>query len=364
GEPGTYLVDKDRTDVFEEVESLNEHSKVLTAVHETFLQVRYNDPTLSKSSAAVDWLLYADLMEARTGISQDYAFQRYRPLAAAGVHHLCQSDQRTAVGLPKKDFEARTAQATKYNILQSFNEGRHLTATGRTCQAAVLDMLSHIMDILAPPLRPLNLDLLNGEERVRFRGLVDVLLSCGLNFATRGLAHSGVGPSGIAVPGATPEYVLEPAIDQLVTYAGFDLCHNSLPSTVKQMVSHEVHLESMRRSETVRLESALGSSALSGDKGEKRGMKRPSLAGTGASAGPDSEAGSMGGSIQADQGAASAGVRQAGARAMEIVNSRRTEQAGVVGEGGPGVDFPPKKKVARESTPATVPFWNHTNRMR
>lgn len=44
----------------------------------------------------------ADLMDARTNRSQDYSFSRYLPLAAAGVHYLCRSDQRAAVTQPKK----------------------------------------------------------------------------------------------------------------------------------------------------------------------------------------------------------------------------------------------------------------------
>ena len=55
-----------------------------------------------QASAAVDWLAMADLMDARTNRSQDYAFCRYLPLAAAGVHYLCRSDQRAVVSQPKK----------------------------------------------------------------------------------------------------------------------------------------------------------------------------------------------------------------------------------------------------------------------
>lgn len=50
----------------------------------------------------MDWLEMADLMDARTHLTQDYSFSRYSPLAAAGVHYLCRSDQRVAVSQPKK----------------------------------------------------------------------------------------------------------------------------------------------------------------------------------------------------------------------------------------------------------------------
>lgn len=55
----------------------------------------------------MDWLETADLMDARTNRTQDYSFSRYAPVAAAGVHYLCRSDQRTAVTQPKKVGEQR-----------------------------------------------------------------------------------------------------------------------------------------------------------------------------------------------------------------------------------------------------------------
>ena len=35
-------------DVYEDVQAFNDNGKVLSGVHENFLGVRYNDPTLSK----------------------------------------------------------------------------------------------------------------------------------------------------------------------------------------------------------------------------------------------------------------------------------------------------------------------------
>ncbi|CAM9411457.1 unnamed protein product [Ectocarpus sp. 8 AP-2014] len=96
------MADRKDAEVFEEVQAFNDHSKVLAGVHENFLGVRFNDPTLSKAAAAMDWLEMADLMDTRTNQTQDYSFSRYAPVAAAGVHFLCRSDQRSTVTQPKK----------------------------------------------------------------------------------------------------------------------------------------------------------------------------------------------------------------------------------------------------------------------
>lgn len=42
------MADRQDADVFEEVQAFNDHGKVLAGVHENFLAVRFNDPTLCK----------------------------------------------------------------------------------------------------------------------------------------------------------------------------------------------------------------------------------------------------------------------------------------------------------------------------
>lgn len=50
GSAGVYVADGKQADVFEEVQAFNDHGKVLSGVHESFLGVRFNDPTLCKVS--------------------------------------------------------------------------------------------------------------------------------------------------------------------------------------------------------------------------------------------------------------------------------------------------------------------------
>lgn len=52
GTAGEYVADRQQTDVFEEVRSFNDNGRVMTGLHENFLGVHFNDPTLSKVSYA------------------------------------------------------------------------------------------------------------------------------------------------------------------------------------------------------------------------------------------------------------------------------------------------------------------------
>lgn len=51
------MAERKEADVYEEVQTFNDHGKVLSGVHENFLGVRYNDPTLSKVRFGFGWLV-------------------------------------------------------------------------------------------------------------------------------------------------------------------------------------------------------------------------------------------------------------------------------------------------------------------
>ncbi|CAM9383134.1 unnamed protein product [Pylaiella littoralis] len=384
GDQGS-MADRKDADVFEEVQAFNDHGKVLAGVHENFLGVRFNDPTLcKKAAAAMDWLETADLMDARTNRTQDYSFSRYAPVAAAGVHFLCRSDQRTTVTHPKKDYEARTARAAKYNILHSFADGRQLGATGRTPEALVLDMLSHLMDVLAPTLRPLNPDLLSPQERTRFRGLVDVLLSCGLTFAPQSASSpppAASAPYGAAAAAGAQEFALEPAIDQLLKYEGYDFAHPRLAPPLRPMVAHEVSLEAMRQAEASQLSHH--DSAATGKNAAADPFAAAALDAARKAASPFVGGGSGDAASVEASSAASNSQKIDDKRDDTIENNGESDQAG----GAAAVASKRKGRVAAETeqtktkkTPAPsppankkfreneknrpvhpVPFWNRTN---
>ncbi|CBJ48332.1 similar to CTF18, chromosome transmission fidelity factor 18 homolog isoform 3 [Ectocarpus siliculosus] len=370
GEQGS-MADRKDAEVFEEVQAFNDHSKVLAGVHENFLGVRFNDPTLSKAAAAMDWLEMADLMDTRTNQTQDYSFSRYAPVAAAGVHFLCRSDQRSTVTQPKKDYEARTARAAKSNILHSFADGRQLGATGRTTQALVLDMLSHLMDILAPTLRPLNPDLLSPQERARFRDLVGILLSCGLTFSPQSASSSSSAsaPPAFGAAARAQEFALEPAIDQLLKYEGYEFAHPRLAPPLRPMVAHEVALEGMRQAEAAKLshreDAAFAKNAASDPfaaaSSATRGTGHPFTTNAEKSSGAPASSGKSTSEADEDGRAAAtaAAKRKWASTAVGSAGMKKTKTNKTPPPSPPATN---KFRDSEKDRPAhPVPFWNRTN---
>ncbi|EKU23187.1 hypothetical protein NGA_2051100, partial [Nannochloropsis gaditana CCMP526] len=79
--------------------------------------------------------------------------------------------------------EYRSARLSRQHILQSFGEGCSLQALwARRPTPVVLDVVSPLMHILNPSLRPVNPDLYSFAEKAGLRHLVDVLLACGISY--------------------------------------------------------------------------------------------------------------------------------------------------------------------------------------
>ncbi|CAM9407134.1 unnamed protein product, partial [Phaeothamnion confervicola] len=287
------------------------------------------------SWGALEWIVYSDLLETRIGEEQDYSFGRYASAAAAGVHTLCRVATRPPLAMPRRDFEVSQERQRKLGILRAFMDGMALGSGCRGTSEVALDLLSCLCDIVAPPLRPVNPDLLTPIERQTLQGLVSVLLSCGLTFAPAPAAAAGPAPWVTAVAWAQQqqgmvEYLLEPGVHQLVTYAGHSYCHKMLSNTARQTVAHEVKLEAMRRAEARANRDSGGGAAAAG--GARRGTKRPT---------EDDRNGGSG-----EESAAAAEGKAAAAATAAVVAASAAEE-----------DRCDKK--ARRS--AAVPFWNRTN---
>jgi len=216
------------------VESYNDHSKVFQGIHEHFLGLRYNDPTLSKAALAMDWLEVADLF---------VHFPSYIPAAAAAIHLLCQTDVRPSIQLPKQDYAQSLVHKQKEGTLKAYVDGCRMLGSARTMETAILDAVSPLLDILAPAIHVANLDLMPTTEKLQFWALVRVMASCSLHFIVDGASYAYRDDAGKSV-----QYQLEPNLHELVCY-GSDggLPRGQLSNTLMQMAGHEINLEIMRK---------------------------------------------------------------------------------------------------------------------
>ncbi|CAM9347739.1 unnamed protein product [Chrysoparadoxa australica] len=234
------------------MEKFDDNTKVLGGLHESFLQVRFSDPTLAKTSKACDWFAFADTMDSLVHRTQDFVFRKFIPVAAAGLHVMCRVDTRPAISAPKQGYEAHMMRQRNSNILQSFSDGLDLSLQRPTQEVLVMDFITPVLNLLAPPLRPMNLELFNEHERATFDELVANMMACGLSYAKAE---------------ASLTLQLEPAIDQLARYQGCCFNHREMAAPLRPMIAHEIKFAAIRKK---------GAEVEDLGEGQKRGLEETS----------------------------------------------------------------------------------------
>ena len=140
-------------------------------------------------------LCFGEELSVRTGGAAG-GLLKYVSLAGLGVHLCCASELKPRVVWPRADPAVRQLREARGNVLAAFLSARGSSLASRGGMAAlagcgidklagVLDCVSPLLSIVAPPLRAVQLSLLNSRERRDAEALVSTLISCGLTSAPR-----------------------------------------------------------------------------------------------------------------------------------------------------------------------------------
>ncbi len=227
---------------WDQAESLGDHRRMMEGIHQNLLSAKYTDHNSSRTAASLEWLSFADVMDHQTQVRQDYSFQRYIPAMAVGVHMQCCSDTRMKLKPPTEHMSFSSLRDQRSGILRSFNDGRRLA---RACGMAdneqgALEVITPLLSILNPPLRPVNPEMLAPREKEVFSSVVSSMVCCGLAYQARSAYKL---PVNSADAGNSLE--LEPSIYDLTMYGQQALCtyKNVLPEPVKKIIAQHVAAE-------------------------------------------------------------------------------------------------------------------------
>lgn len=377
---------RDTDRVMTSVASYSDHAHVLLAAQENYCQLRFTDPNLTKVLHAAEWLAFSDLVHGRQ-MEGLHVMEDLHLATAAALHLLCRVETRPRLALPRKDHEYRSARLSRQHILQSFGEGCSLQALwARRPTPVVLDVVSPLMHILNPNLRPVNPDLYSFAEKAGLRHLVDVLLACGISY----VQSPG---SGLSHPhqhsGAPERLEMLPA---LVHLAEFGLANDGtgapksetlpvqrprpprlLPAFVKLLATQEAKLEALRRTElrkTDALKAKKGMSSSTGQGPRSNGL--PSKAAASCEATPGPNIAPLVAKEEEEPGPKAWYVKLGTKRSTTKTKSRTQTDGSPVGDTGTrGLDlgeglFPPehKQSAAKKSTVRFKYVAGYTNAVR
>ncbi|KAG0222039.1 hypothetical protein BGX31_009398 [Mortierella sp. GBA43] len=226
------------------IQTNGDYDKLMQGCFENYPTMIFHDVAMSKVVECGDWLAFYDQLNGKVSSNFEYEVGGYIAYALVNFHRFFAGSVRQKIEYPRKDYESFVAHKANESILQGM--ALNLPAKAQRYfrkSNFVTELLSPFLRILSPSLRPVNKQLIKPEERVVLMRLVEIMIHYQLTFVQEKTEDGQF------------VYRLEPPIDKLGDFSGIGL-KNILPNryAVRQLISQEIELELVRRSEAAKEE--------------------------------------------------------------------------------------------------------------
>ncbi|XP_061736807.1 chromosome transmission fidelity protein 18 homolog isoform X1 [Nerophis ophidion] len=217
--------------------SSGEYEKVSQGLYDNFLSMRVRDPNLQSVCDALDWMGFSDRLNRVILHGQNFSLMKYLPFLSVAYHFLFAHPHVPRITYPQSHHEASSRLLSSRNAVSSMMADippgirtriSHLNLT--------LDVLTLLLDIICPKLRPVNPQLFSSREKEQMCDLIDTMLAYNLSYRQD------------RTPEGQYTYVLEPRVEEVVRFPGLPP-RRQLTYQAKQTISREMEQEKMRRAE-------------------------------------------------------------------------------------------------------------------
>ncbi|KAG0089852.1 hypothetical protein BGZ93_002556 [Podila epicladia] len=237
------------------VHTNGDYDKLMQGCFENYTAMTFHDTAMSKVVENGEWLSFYDQLNTKVTANFEYEVGGYIAYALVNFHRFFAGSVRQKIEYPRKDYESFVAHKANESILQGMmlNLPVKVQRYFRKTNFAT-ELLSPLLRILSPFLRPVNKQLIKPEEREVLQRLVDVMIHFQLTFVQEKTEDGQF------------VYRLEPSIEKLGDFSSIGL-KNVLTNryAVRQLIAQEIELEIVRRTEAakeVKLAASLGASSL------------------------------------------------------------------------------------------------------
>ncbi|KAJ3614928.1 hypothetical protein NHX12_018497 [Muraenolepis orangiensis] len=207
--------------------SSGEFDKVSQGLYDNFLSMRVRDPHMHAVCEGLQWLSFSDQLNHVIMSGQNFSLMRYLPFLSVTFHFLFAHAHVPRLIYPHSQYEATTRLQGNRNALSAMLAEIPPSVRSRVSeQSLTADVLTLLLDIICPKLRPVNPQLFSTREKQQMKELIDTMLAYNLSYRQD------------RTPEGQYTYVLEP---RQLTYQA------------KQTISREMEQERMRRAEQLML---------------------------------------------------------------------------------------------------------------
>uniref|UniRef100_A0A3P8N8H3 Chromosome transmission fidelity protein 18 homolog n=1 Tax=Astatotilapia calliptera TaxID=8154 RepID=A0A3P8N8H3_ASTCA len=212
--------------------SSGEYEKVSQGLYDNYLSMRVRDPNLQSACEALDWLAFSDKLSHVILHGQNFSLMKYLPFLSITFHFLFAHTNVPRISYPHSHCK---------NALSTMLADTPASIRARISQLSLtLDILTLLLDIICPKLRPVNPQLFSSREKEQMRELIDTMLAYNLSYRQD------------RTPEGQYTYVLEPRVEEVVRFPGLPP-RRQLTYQAKQTISREMEQEKMRRAEQLML---------------------------------------------------------------------------------------------------------------
>ncbi|RXN06393.1 chromosome transmission fidelity 18-like protein [Labeo rohita] len=209
----------------------------LQGLYDNFLSMKLKDPGMLGVCTGLDWLCFSDLLNECVLHGQNYSLMRYFPFLPAAFHHLYAANSVPRINYPHSHYEAFTkTQHTKNALVAMLNDIPPAIQNRISMSGLCLDIISLLLELISPKLRPVNPQLYSTREKQQLYDLIDTMINYNLTYRQD------------RTPEGQYTYVLEPNVEDVVHFPGLPP-RRQLTYQVKQLIARETELERMRRME-------------------------------------------------------------------------------------------------------------------
>ncbi|XP_048103089.1 chromosome transmission fidelity protein 18 homolog [Alosa alosa] len=219
------------------VSSTGENEKLTQGLYDNFLNMKLKDPSLRGVCEGLDWLCYADVLNDHVFHTQNYSLMRYTPFLPVAFHLLYAHTHTPRINYPSSHYEVYThTQNMRNAVVAMLAEIPPAMRSRLALTTLCLDMLSLLLDLISPKLRPVNPQLYSSREKQQLCELIDTMINYNLSYRQDRTQEGQY------------TYVLEPNVEEVVRFPGLPP-RRQLTYQVKQLIARETELERMRRTE-------------------------------------------------------------------------------------------------------------------
>jgi chromosome transmission fidelity protein 18 len=223
--------------VLRTVQCCGDYDRLRQGVYENFLNMSFRDSRLEAVSLGLEWFCTADILSHKIQTMQNYVLMPYQPYAFVMWHFLFSSHSWPKITYPSTGYEMLVKEQKTRQILNELMQGMvPLVRVHANAAQLVFDTLSLLLQILVPTLRPVSMQLYSAREKEELNHVISVMIDYNLNYVQERTQEG------------TYVYNLDPNIEDLTLFPG-QKSTRVLSYGGKQLISREVELEKMRRTE-------------------------------------------------------------------------------------------------------------------